>query len=91
MTVLCSGLAIRNAYEAEIQRDLFKDIESEWQIGGNFERILKVLIRDPYGNFDMIQHCFLLSLPSTVFTFGFGGIASSSTCFGIFPPFICHS
>lgn len=41
-------LAIRKAYEAEIGRDLFKDIESEWQIGGNFERILKALIRDPY-------------------------------------------
>jgi gelsolin len=41
-------IAIRNAYESEIGRDLFKDIESEWQIGGNFERILKVLIRDPY-------------------------------------------
>lgn len=29
-------------------QNLFRDIESEWQIGGNFERILKVLIRDPY-------------------------------------------
>lgn len=45
-------LAIRKAYEASDGpsggKDLFKAIESEWQIGGNFERILKVLIRDPY-------------------------------------------
>eukprot|EP00040_Diaphanoeca_grandis_P028754 m.166936 g.166936 ORF g.166936 m.166936 type:complete len:874 (-) comp31447_c0_seq1:212-2833(-) len=41
-------IAIRKAYEADVGRNLFKDIESEWLIGGNFERILKVLIRDPY-------------------------------------------
>eukprot|EP00038_Savillea_parva_P007724 m.172141 g.172141 ORF g.172141 m.172141 type:complete len:873 (-) comp13479_c0_seq1:84-2702(-) len=41
-------IEIRKAYEEHIGRDLFRDIESEWQLGGNFERILKVLIRDPY-------------------------------------------
>lgn len=41
-------IEIRKAYEEHVGRDLFRDIESEWQIGGNFERILKVLIRDPY-------------------------------------------
>jgi len=41
-------IEIRKAYEADVGRNLFSDIESEWQIGGNFERILKVLIRDPY-------------------------------------------
>lgn len=43
-------LAIRSAYEDKqhVGRDLFKDFESEWTIAGNFSRVLKVLIRDPY-------------------------------------------
>eukprot|EP00039_Didymoeca_costata_P025487 m.13551 g.13551 ORF g.13551 m.13551 type:complete len:877 (-) comp4878_c0_seq1:93-2723(-) len=44
-------LQIRQAFEEhpEIAKDIFKTIEGEWmQVGGNFERVLKVLLRDPY-------------------------------------------
>jgi len=41
-------LEIRQAYEEHVKRDLFKDIDSEWQLNGNLARVLKVLIRNPY-------------------------------------------
>jgi hypothetical protein len=41
-------LAIRKAYEEVVGRDLFADLDGEWAIGGNFLRLLRVLLKDPY-------------------------------------------
>lgn len=35
-------LEIRTAYEEHVKRDLFKDIDGEWQLNGNLARVLKV-------------------------------------------------